>query len=54
LPFAPGEAVEVLYIDPDECIDRDASLVSLARHMRTTMIATLDHRHFRQLAPADG
>lgn len=28
----------------------DASLVALARHLRTTRIATLDHRHFRRLS----
>lgn len=27
----------------------DASLVALAQHLRTTRIATLDHRHFRLL-----
>jgi predicted nucleic acid-binding protein len=27
----------------------DASLVALAQHLRTTRIATLDHRHFRCL-----
>lgn len=27
----------------------DASLVALAQHLRTTRVATLDHRHFRCL-----
>jgi len=32
----------------------DASLVALAAHVGTTMIATLDERHFRHLKPAAG
>ena len=32
----------------------DASLVALARQAGTTRIATLDHRHFRRLAPLTG
>lgn len=27
----------------------DASLLALAEHLRTTRVATLDHRHFRRL-----
>lgn len=32
----------------------DASLVALAARVRTTRIATFDHRHFRTLTDADG
>lgn len=32
----------------------DASLVALAERLRTTRVATLDHRHFRTVTLADG
>ena len=32
----------------------DASLISLAAHLRTTSVATLDERHFRTTSPLTG
>lgn len=46
---------EVVELYADQAIGvADASLVVLAERHRTTMIATLDRRHFEVLRPLDG
>jgi uncharacterized protein len=52
-PQALGRALEILHQESRLGIGVvDASLVALAEHLETSRVATLDHRHFRQLAIA--
>jgi predicted nucleic acid-binding protein len=50
---ALSESLAVARRRPDVGL-ADASLVALAARLRTTRIATFDHRHFRTLTTGDG
>ncbi|MCD6727696.1 MAG: PIN domain-containing protein [Solirubrobacteraceae bacterium] len=50
---AMAESVAIARRRPDVGL-ADASLVALARRMRTDRIATFDHHHFRTLTTDDG
>jgi hypothetical protein len=50
---AAVQAPVTVLLNPDTELP-DASLVALAGRLRTTRVATLDHRHFRTVTLADG